>query len=79
MAFVHAKIGQERPRKKKKKVVVQINSYPTRNRKFPKNSKKILKFKKHYKGASLQAKTGWEWQRKRVNKNYRSNQFLPNP
>ena len=38
--------------KEKKKVVVQINSYPTRNRKFPKNSKKILKFIKHYKGFS---------------------------
>ena len=27
--------------------------------------------------ASLQAKTGWERPRKRENKNYRSDQFLP--
>ena len=27
--------------------------------------------------ASFQAKIGWEWPRKRENKNYRSNQFLP--
>ena len=29
--------------------------------------------------ASLQAKTGWERPRKRENKNYRSDQFLPDP
>ena len=29
--------------------------------------------------ASFQAKTGWERPRKRANKNYRSNQFLPDP
>ena len=28
---------------------------------------------------SFQAKTGWEWLRKRENKNYRSDQFLLNP
>ena len=27
--------------------------------------------------ALFQAKIGWEWPRKRENKNYRSNQFLP--
>ena len=27
--------------------------------------------------ASFQAKIGWEWPRKRENKNYRSNKFLP--
>ena len=27
--------------------------------------------------ASFQAKIGWEWPRKRENKNYRSYQFLP--
>ena len=27
--------------------------------------------------ASFQAKTGWEMSRKRENKNYRSDQFLP--
>ena len=29
--------------------------------------------------ASFQAKTGWERLRKRENKNYRSDQFLPDP
>ena len=28
---------------------------------------------------SFQAKTGWERLRKRENKNYRSDKFLPNP
>ena len=29
--------------------------------------------------APLQAKTGWEWPRKRANENYCSYQFLPDP
>ena len=29
--------------------------------------------------ASFQAKTGWDRLKKKENKNYRSNQFLPNP
>ena len=29
--------------------------------------------------ASFQAKTGWERLRKRENKNYRTDEFLPNP
>ena len=29
--------------------------------------------------ASFQAKTGWETSRKRENKNYRSDQFQPDP
>ena len=29
--------------------------------------------------ASFKAKTGWKRQRKSENKNYRSNQFLPDP
>ena len=28
--------------------------------------------------ASFEAKIGWEWLRKRENKNYRADQFLPN-
>ena len=51
-ASFQAKTGWERPRKKKKKIIVPINSYPTCNKKFQKNSKKILKIKKHYKGFS---------------------------
>ena len=51
-ASFQAKTGWERPRKRKKKIIVPINSYPTCNKKFQKNSKKILKIKKHYKGFS---------------------------
>ena len=58
MASFQAKIGRERPRKReKKKKIVPMSSYPTRNRsdkflpdrnkKFQKNSKKIQKIKKH--------------------------------
>ena len=48
-----AKIGQERLRKnEKRKKIVLMYSYPTRNRKFQKNSKKIQKIKKHHYGFS---------------------------
>ena len=55
-----AKIGQERLRKnEKRKKIVLMYSYPTRNRKFQKNSKKIKKFKKHHYGfSSSQNKLG---------------------
>ena len=45
-----AKIGQKRLRKyeKKKIYIVLMYSYPTRNRKFQKNSKKIQKIRKHH-------------------------------
>ena len=43
-----AKIGQERLRNNGKKKIVLIYSYPTRNRKFQKNSKKIQKIRKHH-------------------------------
>ena len=49
MTSFQAKTGQERPRKKKK-IIVLINSYPTRNRKFQKNSKNIQKIKKYHYG-----------------------------
>ena len=51
------------------KIIVPINSYPTRNRKFQKLKNTIT--------ASFQAKPGWERPRKREKKNYRSYQFLP--
>ena len=34
-------------------IVVPFRSYPTRNRKFQKNSKKILKIKKYHQGFIL--------------------------
>ena len=43
MASFKARIGWNRPRKKKINIVVLFRSYPTRNRKFQKNSKKIQK------------------------------------
>ena len=62
------------------KIIIPIYSYPTHNRKFKKkNSKKIQKKLENTIRAYLQAKTGWERPRKIVNKNYRSDQFLPDP
>ena len=48
MASFQPKISWERPIKRKKKKIVPMSSYPTRNRKFQKNSKKIQKFRKHH-------------------------------
>ena len=38
MASFQAKTGQDSLRNRKKKIIVPINYYPTRNRKFQKNS-----------------------------------------
>ena len=38
---------------KKIKIFVPFHSYPTRNRKFKKNSKKIVKIKKYHEGFIL--------------------------
>ena len=43
MASFQANIGWERPRKREKKKIVPMGSYPTWNRKFQKYSKKIKK------------------------------------
>ena len=55
MASFQAKIGLERQRKieNKKKKIVPMSTYPTRNKEFLKNSKKILKIKKHHYGFFL--------------------------
>ena len=47
-----AKIGRKRPRKTENKNYrsVPFRSYPTRNRNFQKNSKKIQKIKKYHYG-----------------------------
>ena len=49
-ASFQAKIGWVRPRKRENKNyrIVSFRSYPKRNRKFSKNSKKIQKIKKKY-------------------------------
>ena len=43
MASFKARIGWKMARKKKVNIVVMFRSYPTPNRKFQKNSKKIQK------------------------------------
>ena len=48
MASFQAKTGRDSQRKRKKKFIVPISYYPTRNRKFQKNSKKIQKINKHH-------------------------------
>ena len=56
-------------------MLVPFCSYPKRNRKFHKNSKKIQKIKKNTIMASFKAKIGWKMMRKIENKNYRSVSF----
>ena len=51
----------------KMKIIVAFRSYPTRNSKFQRNSKKI----QNTIMASFQAKIDWKMPRKREYKNYR--------
>ena len=52
MAFLSQNwLGKAEKEKKKKKIVL-MSSYPTRNRKLKKNSKKVYKIKKHHYGFS---------------------------
>ena len=46
--------------REKIKIIVLFRSYPTRNRKFQKNSQKIKKIKKNTILALFQAKIGWK-------------------
>ena len=73
--FKPKQVGKSRERVKIK-IIVPFRSYPNRNRKFQKSSKKI---KKNTLMASSQAKIGWKRQRKRENKSYHSVSFLPDP
>ena len=59
MASCQVKMGGEWLRKRKKKIIVSINSCPTRKRIVKKKAKKIKKLK-NIVTASFQAKTGWE-------------------
>ena len=45
-----AKIGWKRMQKREIKIIVPFFSYPTRDRKFQKNSKKIQKIKRYHYG-----------------------------
>ena len=75
MTSFHTKTGWGRPRKREKKNV-PISSYPTRNREFQKNSKKIQKIKKHHYGF-FSRKNGMGLAKKEKKKNYHSDQLLP--
>ena len=61
---------------RKKKINVPFRSYPTRNRKFQNNSKKIQKLKNTITG-SFEAKIGRKRPRKTECKYYRFVSFLP--
>ena len=50
MVSFQAKIGWKRLRKREKKIIVPFHSYPTRNRKFQKNSNNIWKSNKYHYG-----------------------------
>ena len=76
MASFQAKIGLKMPGKREYKNIIPSRSYPTRNRKFQKNSKKIQNFRNAIM-ASFQAKIGWKMKRKRENKNCSSVSFPP--
>ena len=64
--LISSKIGLKRPRKRENNNYssVPFRSYPTRNRKFQKNRKKIPKVKNTIM-ASFQAKISWKMMRKR--------------
>ena len=70
MVSFDAKQVEKRMRKRENKNFHSV-PFPTHNRNFQKNSKKILKFKKYLYG-SFEAKIGWRRMRKRENKNYHS-------
>ena len=58
------------------KIIVAFLSYPTRNRKFQKNSKKLKNLKNTIM-ASFRAEIGYKGPRKSENNNYRSVSFQP--
>ena len=75
MASLQAKIGWKRLKREKIKIIVSFRSYPTDDRKFPKNSKNIQKIQKcHY--GFISSQNMLEKAEKRENKNYRFVSFL---
>ena len=76
MATFQAKTRWERLRKSEKKIIVSIISYPTPNREFQKNRKKIQKIKKYHYGF-FSCQNRLEKAENRENKNYCSVLFLP--
>ena len=77
MASFQAKIGGERPRKRKIKIFFPFPSDRTGNKKFKKKIRNSKKSKNTI-VASIQAKIDWKLSRKRENKKCRSVSFPPN-
>ena len=65
--FKPKQVGKGREREKIK-IIVPLRSYPMRNRKFQRKSKKIKKIPLWL---HFEPKIGWKWRRKTQNKNYR--------
>ena len=76
LLFKQKLVGKGRE-KEKIKISVSIRSYPTRNRKFQTNSKKIQKIVKYYYGFISSQNKG-ETLRTGENKNYRHVPCQPN-
>ena len=75
--MVHVKpkqIGNRREREKTK-ITIPVTSYPTRNKEFQINSKKIQKIQKIPLCLHFKKKQVGKGKRKRENKNYRSVSF----
>ena len=66
-------------RQRKINIIVPFRPYPTRNRKFQKNSKKIKKIKKYRNGFFSIQNTLEKAKKERENENYCSDPFLPDP
>ena len=76
IASFQVKIGWERSRKREnKKKIVSMSSYPTRNRKFLKNRKKIQKLKKKNIMASFKPRQDGKGREREKKKNH-SDEFL---
>ena len=65
--FKPKQVGKGRERENIK-IIVPLRSYPKRNRKLQRNSKKIKKIPLWL---HFEPKIGWKTRRKRQNKNYR--------
>ena len=73
LSFLQVKIGYESPWKREnKKKIVPMCSYPTRNRKFQKKSKKIQKiWKYHHRFISSQNRFGKAKKERKLKKSFR--------
>ena len=78
MASFQAKIGWKRLRKRKNKTIASFRTYPNRNRKFQKSSKKIQKIKKFLSGF-ISSQNRMEKSEKERQQNYRFVSCLPEP